>query len=388
MPSSSSTASASREFEITGTFDGVLPMIFDENGGRIVGGRLDSRGARRRTQIYRDQPEGIGPGVAFDLFSDIRYKSMVVRLNGDLAGEFATKLTIDGVSLGESHGLVAGLVHSVFSKVPLRLNVNINGPFRALIQMAKAFKDPTLAIAPVMPFPIDSPALKVEVMNTTKQEEQTTQPAPPAPTAPNVASTWRNEVTTIMENEAARLALGIVARDAAHRLHHGQGAGQADRHQSQRNISQQVVVRLASDVQQMIQKNPEAFPPAPTKPMMRFLDGYRGKRPDRCALRRAIAGGRRQAIQPARSASAMTAISGLPAALAGGASGRFGSKHPSPQPLYRAFDGARTSAADVGIAPAASCSREVRGRRGLYAERRHMAASRRRPVDPVPDYCR
>ena len=32
------------------------------------------------------------------------------------------------------------------------------------------------------------------------------------------------------------------------------------------NISQQVVVRLASDVQQMIQKNPQAFPPAPTKP--------------------------------------------------------------------------------------------------------------------------
>ena len=31
-------------------------------------------------------------------------------------------------------------------------------------------------------------------------------------------------------------------------------------------ISQQVVVRLASDVQQMIQKNPQAFPPAPTKP--------------------------------------------------------------------------------------------------------------------------
>jgi len=32
------------------------------------------------------------------------------------------------------------------------------------------------------------------------------------------------------------------------------------------NISQQVVVRLASDVQQMIQKNPQAFPPAPTRP--------------------------------------------------------------------------------------------------------------------------
>ena len=29
------------------------------------------------------------------------------------------------------------------------------------------------------------------------------------------------------------------------------------------NISQQVVVRLQPDVQQMIQQNPEAFPPAP-----------------------------------------------------------------------------------------------------------------------------
>lgn len=32
------------------------------------------------------------------------------------------------------------------------------------------------------------------------------------------------------------------------------------------NISQQVVVRLASDVQQMIRQNPQAFPPAATHP--------------------------------------------------------------------------------------------------------------------------
>jgi hypothetical protein len=31
-------------------------------------------------------------------------------------------------------------------------------------------------------------------------------------------------------------------------------------------IKQEVVVRLQQDVQQMIQKNPEAFPPPPTKP--------------------------------------------------------------------------------------------------------------------------
>jgi hypothetical protein len=32
------------------------------------------------------------------------------------------------------------------------------------------------------------------------------------------------------------------------------------------DIKQEVVVRLQQDVQQMIQKNPQAFPPAPTKP--------------------------------------------------------------------------------------------------------------------------
>jgi len=167
--------------EITGTFDGVLPMIFDENGGRIVGGRLDSRAPGGEVKYSGTKPGGLAAGVAFDLLSDLRYRSMIVRLDGDLAGEFATRLSIDGVSLGPSHGFVSGLVRSAFSKLPLKLNVNINAPFRALIQMAKGFKDPTQVIAPVMPFPVDSPALKVEVISTNKNEEQTTQPAAQTP---------------------------------------------------------------------------------------------------------------------------------------------------------------------------------------------------------------
>ena len=174
--------------EITGTFDGVLPMIFDESGGRIVGGRLDSRPPGGRLHYTGTKPKGLMAGTAVNLLSDIRYQSMIIRLDGDLAGEFATRLTVDQVSLGPSHGLLAGLVRSAFSKLPIRLNVNINAPFRALIQMGKAFKDPTQVIAPVMPFPVDSPALKVEVLSTVKEEQKgnskptiDTTPPPQAP---------------------------------------------------------------------------------------------------------------------------------------------------------------------------------------------------------------
>jgi hypothetical protein len=170
--------------EITGTFDGVLPMIFDENGGRIVGGRLDSRAPGGRLHYTGTKPKGMAAGLAVGLLSDIRYRSMIIRLDGDLAGEFATRLTVDQVSLGPSHGLLAGLARSAFSKLPIRLNVNINAPFRALIQMSKGFKDPTQAIAPVMPFPVDSPALKVEVLSTIKQEQQSdAKPAAQGPPA-------------------------------------------------------------------------------------------------------------------------------------------------------------------------------------------------------------
>jgi hypothetical protein len=173
--------------EITGTFDGVLPMIFDENGGRIVGGRLDSRAPGGRLHYTGTKPKGLMVGTAVNLLSDIRYRSMIIRLDGDLAGEFATRLTVDQVSLGPSHGLLAGLARSAFSKLPIRLNVNINAPFRALIQMSKGFKDPTQAIAPVMPFPVDSPALKVEVLSTVKEEQQSS-PKPVSRGAPPTQS--------------------------------------------------------------------------------------------------------------------------------------------------------------------------------------------------------
>jgi len=159
--------------EITGTFDGVLPMIFDENGGRIVGGRLDSRPPGGEFAYNGTKPKaGMMVGVAFDLLSNIRYQAMTIRLDGDLAGEFATRFSIQQVSLGNRGGFIAGLVRGAFKNVPMVVNLNIRGPFRSLIQMAKGFKDPTLVIEPVMPFPLDTPGIVTETRILGKEEDQ------------------------------------------------------------------------------------------------------------------------------------------------------------------------------------------------------------------------
>ena len=149
-------------------------MIFDENGGRIVGGRLDSRPPGGEFAYNGTKPKaGMMVGVAFDLLSNIRYESMTVRLDGDLAGEFATRFTIRQISLGNRGGFIAGLARSAFKNVPMQVNLNIRGPFRALIQMAKGFKDPSAIIQPVIPFPLDAPGITVETRTLKKEEDQT-----------------------------------------------------------------------------------------------------------------------------------------------------------------------------------------------------------------------
>ncbi|GAA4743319.1 hypothetical protein GCM10023264_05630 [Sphingomonas daechungensis] len=158
---------------ITGTFDGVLPMIFDENGGRVVGGRLHSRPPGGDFTYNGTKPDaGIAVGLAFDLLSNLKYHEMTIRLDGDLAGEFASRFEIGEVSLGNRGGFAAGLVRNAFKKVPLKVNLSVHGPFRALIQMAKGFKDPKDVIAPVLPFPLDTPGLATETRVIRKEEEQ------------------------------------------------------------------------------------------------------------------------------------------------------------------------------------------------------------------------
>jgi translocation and assembly module TamB len=172
--------------DATGVFDGVLPMVFDENGGRIVGGRLDSRpggGSLAYNGLVNKANLGTMGNIAFNALKDLRFKSMIIRLDGDLAGEFAARLSIDGVALGQSTQ-TQRIIRSLLAKLPIRLNVNITGPFRALIATAKSFNDPRQVIKDVLPRPLeDVPGITTEVRKLEENQQQT----PPTTGQVNVA---------------------------------------------------------------------------------------------------------------------------------------------------------------------------------------------------------
>ena len=180
-----------KEISATGTFDGVLPMIFDDEGGRIVGGRLDSRdggGTMAYNGVVNRANLGMIGGFAFDALRDLRYKSMIIRLDGYLDGEFATRMTIEGVGLGNTS--TQRLLRSI-NRIPFKFNVTIKGPFRALIATAKSFRDPTQVIEPALPRPLDEiPGVVIETRRREETQQQSQTPVEeevtptPTPTTP------------------------------------------------------------------------------------------------------------------------------------------------------------------------------------------------------------
>jgi hypothetical protein len=165
------------ELGATGTFDGVLPMIFDDEGGRIVGGRLDSReggGTLAYNGVVNKANLGTMGGFAFDALRDLKFHSMIIRLDGYLDGEFATRMTIKGVGLGNTS--TQRLIRSI-NRIPFNFNVTIKGPFRALIATAKSFRDPTTVIEPALPWPLkDVPGITVETRRREESQEQSQTP--------------------------------------------------------------------------------------------------------------------------------------------------------------------------------------------------------------------
>jgi len=148
----------------TGTFDGLIPMQFDQRGGRIVGGRLSARpegGTLSYVGELSDRDLGPYGILAFNALKSLRYSRFDVTLDGALDGEFITIIDLDGIardpvlttvpSGSGIPGLVAGRVFSQLAQIPFEFNIRIEGQFRALIATARSFSDPTPLIQAVLP---------------------------------------------------------------------------------------------------------------------------------------------------------------------------------------------------------------------------------------------
>lgn len=139
----------------TGKFDGVVPMEFDQSGGRIVGGRLVARpegGTLSYIGELTDKDLGAYGKLAFDALKSLRYNKLTIDLDGALAGEFLARIELDGIATNtRPQGGIVGHVFNQIAKIPFEFNINIRGPFRSLIATARSFEDPSLLIQPVLP---------------------------------------------------------------------------------------------------------------------------------------------------------------------------------------------------------------------------------------------
>ena len=149
---------------VTGTFDGVIPMVFDQSGGRIEGGYLAAReggGTLSYIGELSDKELGTYGKLAFDALKSLRYNKLAISLNGALAGEFFAGIELDGIARdpagttvrtgGGIRGLVASRALAQLRKVPFEFNITVKGPFRALIATMRSFEDPTMLIQTALP---------------------------------------------------------------------------------------------------------------------------------------------------------------------------------------------------------------------------------------------
>ena len=148
----------------TGTFDGVIPMVFDQNGGRVEGGSLVARpegGTLSYVGELTDKELGTYGKLAFDALKSLRYNKLAITLNGSLAGEFVAGIELDGVARdpaatvvrtgGGIQGLVINRAIGQLRKIPFEFNITVRGPFRTLLATMRSFEDPSDLIQSVLP---------------------------------------------------------------------------------------------------------------------------------------------------------------------------------------------------------------------------------------------
>jgi translocation and assembly module TamB len=127
---------------VSGVFDGTLPMVFDQDGGRIVGGWLVSRkGGGELSYLgelsYEDM--GVFANFAFQALRSIRFEEMQIGVEGNIAGEVVTEVRFRGLQQGS--GAKRNFITKQLAKLPLEFNVRIEAEFLSLIGSLRALYD-------------------------------------------------------------------------------------------------------------------------------------------------------------------------------------------------------------------------------------------------------
>jgi len=133
----------------TGVFDGELPLVFDENGGRIENGYLASRAPGGNVSYvgeltYKDL-SAMG-NFAFDALKSVNYQRMEIGLGGSLSGEILTRISFDGLSQGT--GASKNFLTKQVAKLPIRFILNIKAPFFSLFGSMRSLYDPAFVADP------------------------------------------------------------------------------------------------------------------------------------------------------------------------------------------------------------------------------------------------
>nr|WP_315382824.1 YdbH domain-containing protein [uncultured Sphingomonas sp.] len=167
--------------DATGTFDGTLPMIFDETGGRIEGGELRARKGGHIAYVGEVSRENLGTwgNMAFQALKSLDYRNLAIRMNGPLAGEMITDISFSGLSQGQ--GTKSNFLIRRLAKLPLVFNVRINAPFRQLLDSVQSWYDPRRLIERNLPALIEEQKRAQEagpnaLQSTVQPAESTTRP--------------------------------------------------------------------------------------------------------------------------------------------------------------------------------------------------------------------
>lgn len=128
----------------TGTFDGTVPLVFDEMGnGEIKNGLLISRPPGGNLSYVGDltyEDMGAIANFAFQSLRSLDFNQMMVEMNGPLTGEIVTRLLFDGIRQGE--GASSNFVTRQVAKLPIRFNVTIRAAFYELLTSLRGMYDP------------------------------------------------------------------------------------------------------------------------------------------------------------------------------------------------------------------------------------------------------